>query len=64
MGSVITGLVGILILLSLSLIVTVPVALATPGEWETSKNKFNTGFQLWVSLVIVIAAFDGISSSI
>ena len=60
----ITLLVALLVLISLGLVVTVPVALATPGEWETSKGKFNRGFQLWVSLVIVIAAFDGISSSI
>jgi len=44
--------------------ITVPVALATPGEWEDSKGTFNRVFQAWVSLVIVIAAADGISSSI
>nr|YP_009028871.1 photosystem II protein Z [Coscinodiscus radiatus]AGH28415.1 photosystem II protein Z [Coscinodiscus radiatus] len=60
----ITALVTLLVLISLGLIVTVPVALATPGEWEDSKGKFNRLFQIWVSLVIVIAAADGISSSI
>jgi len=60
----ITALVGLLVLISLGLVVTVPVALATPGEWETSKSKFNRVFQAWVSLIIVIAAADGISSSI
>jgi len=60
----ITALVGVLVLISLGLIVTVPVALATPGEWESSKTSFNRVFQIWVSLVIVIAATDGISSSI
>ena len=60
----ITILVTALVLISLGLIITVPVALATPGEWETSKNAFNRIFQAWVSLVIVIAAADGISSSI
>ena len=59
----ITALTTILILISLGLIVTVPVALATPGEWEESKGKFNRLFQIWVSLVICIAAADGISSS-
>ena len=60
----ITALVTLLVLISLGLIVAVPVALATPGEWEDSRSNFNRIFQAWVSLVIVIAAADGISSSI
>jgi photosystem II core protein PsbZ len=60
----ITALTALLVLLSLGLVVTVPVALATPGEWENSKNNFNRIFQAWVSLVIVIAAADGITSAI
>ena len=60
----ITALTALLVLISLGLVVTVPVALATPGEWEASKDNFNKVFQAWVSLVIVIAAADGIASSI
>ena len=60
----ITALVAVLVLISLFLVVTVPVALATPGEWEAANAGFNIIFQAWVSLVIVIAAADGISSSI
>ncbi len=60
----ITALTALLVLISLGLIVTVPVALATPGEWENAKGNFNKVFQAWVSLVIVIAAADGIASSI
>ncbi len=60
----ITALVSLLVLISLGLVITVPVALATPGEWETSKSTFNKVFQAWVGLVIVIAAADGIASSI
>jgi len=60
----ITALVAVLVLISLGLVVTVPVALATPGEWEASKTTFNRAFQIWVSLVVVIAAADGITSSI
>jgi photosystem II core protein PsbZ len=60
----ITALTALLVLISLGLVVTVPVALATPGEWETSKDNFTKGFQAWVSLVALIAAADGISSSI
>ena len=60
----ITALVTLLVLISLGLIVTVPVALATPGEWEDSQGRFTQLFQIWVGLVIAIAAADGISSSI
>jgi len=60
----ITALTALLVLLSLALVVTVPVALATPGEWESSRENFTKGFQAWVVLVIIIAAADGIASSI
>ena len=60
----ITALTALLVLVSLALVVTVPVALASPGEWESSKDQFNKVFQLWVGLVVAIAAADGISSSI
>ena len=60
----ITALTAVFVLISLGLVVTVPVALATPGEWENSKNNFTRIFQIWVSLVLVIAAADGIVSSI
>ena len=60
----ITALTALLVLVSLGLVITVPVALATPGEWESSKSNFNRVFQAWVSLVIVIAAADGIASAI
>ena len=60
----ITALTALLVLISLGLVVTVPVALATPGEWENSKGNFNKIFQAWVSLIIVIAAADGIASAI
>ena len=46
----ITALVSLLVLISLGLIVTVPVALATPGEWESSKGTFNPvvrGSKVW-----------------
>ena len=60
----ITTLTAFLVLISLGLVVTVPVALATPGEWESSKDSFTRGFQAWVILVIIIATADGIASSI
>jgi photosystem II PsbZ protein len=60
----ITALTALLVLISLALVVTVPVALATPGEWENSKDNFTKGFQAWVGLIFLIAASDGIASSI
>ena len=54
----------LLVVVSFAMIVAVPVILATPGEWESSKTTFNRAFQAWVLLIIAIAAADGISSSI
>jgi photosystem II core protein PsbZ len=48
----ITALTALLVLISLGLVVTVPVALATPGEWENSKDTFTKGFQAWVFLLL------------
>ena len=59
----ITALTTILVLVSLGLVITVPVALATPGEWENSKDSFIRGFQGWILLVFALAAADGISAS-
>jgi photosystem II core protein PsbZ len=42
----ITALTALLVLISLGLVVTVPVALATPGEWESSKGNFTKGIKL------------------
>ena len=60
----ITALTALLVLVSLGLVITVPVALATPGEWESSKGNFNKVFQVWVSVILVLAAADGIASAI
>jgi photosystem II core protein PsbZ len=60
----ITALTALFVLISLGLVVTVPVALATPGEWENSKDNVTKGLQLWVTLVVIIATADGIASSI
>ena len=59
----ITALTTILVLVSLGLVITVPVALATPGEWENSKESFTKGFQGWIFLVVAIAVADGITST-
>ena len=61
---IITLLTTLFVLISLALVVTVPVALATPGEWESSKDNFTNIFKAWIGLVFVIATADGISNSI
>jgi len=48
----ITALTALLVLISLALVVTVPVALATPGEWESSKDQFNKAFHFGLVLLL------------
>ena len=60
----VTFLTFLFVLVSLGLVVTVPVALATPGEWESSKDNFTNIFKIWIGLVFIIAVADGITSSI
>ena len=59
----ITALTTILVLVSFGLVITVPVALATPGEWENSKGNIIKSLQAWVVLVFIIATADGIAST-
>ena len=59
----ITALTTILVLVSLGLVITVPVALATPGEWENSKGTLTTGIQGWIFLVLAIAVADGVGTT-
>nr|YP_009243822.1 photosystem II protein Z [Sporolithon durum]AMK96064.1 photosystem II protein Z [Sporolithon durum] len=42
-----------LIILSVISLVTVPVILASPGEWEKSKNIVYTSAGVWSMLVII-----------
>jgi photosystem II core protein PsbZ len=51
---VIELLTGLFVLLSLSLVVTVPVALAIPGQWETSKDNFYKTAKLWATFILLI----------
>jgi photosystem II core protein PsbZ len=59
----ITALTTILVLVSLGVVITVPVALATPGEWKYSRDSCTKGFQGWIFLVLAIAAADGIAAT-
>nr|YP_009314355.1 Photosystem II protein Z [Liagora harveyana]YP_009315583.1 Photosystem II protein Z [Liagora brachyclada]SCW22609.1 Photosystem II protein Z [Liagora harveyana]SCW24241.1 Photosystem II protein Z [Liagora brachyclada] len=53
MSIIIQLLVFLLILLSTVLVIGVPVTLASPGQWEQSKNLIYTGSGLWAGLVII-----------
>lgn len=46
-------LVFALIILSIISVVFMPVTLASPGEWEKSKNLIYTGAGIWSILVII-----------
>lgn len=46
-------LVLALTILSTILVVSIPVILASPGQWEQSKNLVFTGAGVWSGLVIV-----------
>lgn len=46
-------LVFSLIILSIISVVFMPVILASPGEWEKSKNLIYTGAGIWSILVII-----------
>jgi photosystem II core protein PsbZ len=54
MVGIIQLLTSLLVFLSLGLIVTVPAALAIPGQWETSKGNFYKSAVLWTGLVFLI----------
>nr|YP_009396441.1 photosystem II protein Z [Polysiphonia scopulorum]ARW65627.1 photosystem II protein Z [Polysiphonia scopulorum] len=46
-------LVLALVMLSVILVIGIPVTLASPGQWEKSKNLVYTSISVWVGLVIV-----------
>jgi photosystem II PsbZ protein len=53
-------LVFLLITLSTVLVVSIPVTLASPGEWEQSKNLIYTGAGLWAGLVILTGIINSL----
>nr|YP_009295950.1 photosystem II protein Z [Schizymenia dubyi]AOM64885.1 photosystem II protein Z [Schizymenia dubyi] len=46
-------LVLILVIFSTLLVISIPVTLASPGQWEQSKNLIYTGAGIWAGLVII-----------
>ena len=46
-------LVFVLVIFSTLLVVGIPVTLASPEQWEKSKNLVYTGAGIWAGLVII-----------
>ncbi len=51
-------LLAALVILSFVLIVGVPVAYATPQNWDQSKSLIWVGSGLWIVLVILVGALN------
>nr|YP_009511705.1 photosystem II protein Z [Melanthalia intermedia]AXI97582.1 photosystem II protein Z [Melanthalia intermedia] len=51
-------LVFALIIFSAILVVSIPVALASPEQWERSKNLIYTGAGIWTGLVIITGVIN------
>jgi len=58
MSLILQFLVFALIALSTVLVVGIPVTLASPGQWEQSKNLVYTGSGLWAGLVIITGVIN------
>nr|YP_009257570.1 photosystem II protein Z [Coeloseira compressa]ANH09653.1 photosystem II protein Z [Coeloseira compressa] len=43
----------VLVIFSTLLVIGIPVTLASPGQWEESKNLIYTGAGIWAGLVII-----------
>lgn len=53
MKIVIQLLVLTFVILSTILVIGIPVTLASPGQWEKSKNLVYTSIGVWVGIVII-----------
>nr|QCI08440.1 photosystem II protein Z [Ptilothamnion sphaericum] len=50
---IIQFLVFALVILSTVLVVGIPVTLASPGQWEKSKNLIYTSAGIWAGIIII-----------
>nr|YP_009346823.1 photosystem II reaction center protein Z [Gracilaria firma]APR74358.1 photosystem II reaction center protein Z [Gracilaria firma] len=58
MTIIIQLLVFILVVFSTLLVISIPVAFASPGKWEKSKNLIYTGAGIWTGLVLITGLFN------
>lgn len=47
-----------LVILSFAMVVGVPVAYASPQNWDSSKRLIFLGSGVWIGLVLVVAALN------
>ena len=52
---------SLLILISFVLVIGVPVILATPGEWENSKQTVYKGTAIWTLLVTLTSFLNSLA---
>lgn len=58
MTIIIQLLVLALVVLSVILVIGIPVTLASPGQWEKSKNLVYASIGVWVGLVVVTGVLN------
>nr|QVQ56780.1 photosystem II protein Z [Erythrocystis saccata] len=58
MAIIIQLLVLALVILSVILVIGVPVTLASPGQWEKSKNLVYTSIVIWIGLVVITGVLN------
>nr|ARW60237.1 photosystem II protein Z [Laurencieae sp.] len=46
------------IVLSTILVIGIPVTLASPGQWEKSKNLIYTSIGVWIGLVLITSILN------
>ncbi|YP_008592485.1 photosystem II protein Z (chloroplast) [Andrographis paniculata] len=51
-----------LILTSIILLVSIPVAFASPGGWSSNKNVVFSGASLWIGLVFLVGILNSLIS--
>nr|YP_009393345.1 photosystem II protein Z [Symphyocladiella dendroidea]ARW61907.1 photosystem II protein Z [Symphyocladiella dendroidea] len=51
-------LVLALVMLSIILVVGIPVTLASPDQWEKSKNLVYASIGIWIGLIIVTSILN------
>nr|YP_009394584.1 photosystem II protein Z [Vertebrata thuyoides]ARW63146.1 photosystem II protein Z [Vertebrata thuyoides] len=58
MTIIIQLLVLALVILSTILVIGIPVILASPGQWEKSKNLIYTSIGIWVGIIIITGVLN------
>nr|YP_009447447.1 photosystem II protein Z [Cucurbita maxima]YP_009447532.1 photosystem II protein Z [Cucurbita moschata]YP_009505077.1 photosystem II protein Z [Cucurbita pepo]YP_010191723.1 photosystem II protein Z [Cucurbita ficifolia]YP_010432701.1 photosystem II subunit Z [Cucurbita argyrosperma]YP_010436775.1 photosystem II protein Z [Cucurbita pedatifolia]ALO21832.1 PsbZ [Cucurbita argyrosperma var. palmeri]ALO21865.1 PsbZ [Cucurbita argyrosperma subsp. sororia]ALO22069.1 PsbZ [Cucurbita ecuadorens len=51
-----------LIITSIILLVSVPVAFASPGGWSANKNVVFSGTSIWIGLVFLVGILNSLIS--